>query len=224
FSLQMPRPRHHKADPEQQKAFKRELPKQVHQIQQAHPHAQVELWAMDEHRVGLKPVIRRIWARRGQRPVIHVHQRYEWLYVFGFVHPGTGESQWLLLPSVNVEVFSLALRHFARAVGAGLHRHIVLVLDRAGWHKSEEVVVPEGIHLVFLPPYSPELQPCERLWPLTNEAIANHRFQTLDELQEVQAQRCIALQDDAACLRHATQFHWWPSAFAGGDLADSPSK
>ncbi len=158
LSLQMPRPRHHKADPAQQELFKRELPEQIRQIQHAHPHAQVELWAMDEHRVGLKPVIRRVWARKGHRPLIRVQQRYEWLYVYGFLHPETGASQWLLLPSVNIEVFSLALAHFAQAVKAGPDRHVVLVLDRAGWHKSGEVLMPEGIHLLLLPPYSPELQ------------------------------------------------------------------
>ena len=63
FSLQVPRPRHHKADPGEPELFKRELPEQVRQIQHAHPHAQVEVWAMDEHRVGLKPVIRCVWAR-----------------------------------------------------------------------------------------------------------------------------------------------------------------
>ncbi len=212
FSLQMPRPRHHKADPAQQEAFKRELPEQVRQTQQAHPHAQVDLWAMDEHRIGMKPVTRRAWAHKGQRPLIRVQQRYEWLYVYGYVHPESGKSQWLLLPSVNVEVFTIALAHFAQAVGAGPDRHMMLVLDRAGWHESRELVLPEGIHLVFLPPYSPELQPCEHLWPLTNEALANRRFETLDELQEVQAQRCVALQDDPDGLRHATLFSWWPPA------------
>jgi transposase len=166
----------------------------------------VELWSMDEHRVGLKPIIRRVWASRGHRPVIRVQQRYEWLYVYGFMQPETGASHWLLLPSVNVEVFSIALQHFAQAVGAGSQRRILLVLDRAGWHESGEVAVPEGIHLVFLPPYSPELQPCERLWPLTNEAIANRRFETLDELQEVQAERCVVLQDDPLHLRRHTLF------------------
>jgi DDE superfamily endonuclease len=107
---------------------------------------------MDEHRVGLKPVIRRVWACKGNRPIIRVQQRYEWLYVYGFLHPETGVSHWLLLPSVNVEIFNIALAHFAQAVDAGLHRRIILVLDRAGWHESGEVVVPEGIHLVFLPP------------------------------------------------------------------------
>lgn len=208
FSLQMPRPRHHKADPAAQELFKRELPEQVRQVQHAHPEAQVEIWAMDEHRVGLKPVIRRVWARKGHRPFVRVHQRYEWLYVYGFLQPETGQSQWLLLPSVNVEIFSLALSHFAQAVGAGPHRHVVLVLDQAGWHESNEVVVPEGIQLLFLPPYSPELQPCERLWPLSNEAIVNRRFESLDELQEAQAARCVALQDNPLYLRQHTLFHW----------------
>jgi len=210
FSLQVPRPRHHKADSAQQEAFKRELPEQVRQIQQTYPVAQVELWAMDEHRVGLKPIIRRVWARRGRRPIIRVQQRYEWLYLYGFVHPESGESQWLLLPSVNVEVFSIALAHFAQEVGAGPDRHVILVLDRAGWHESGEVAIPKGIHLVFLPPYSPELQPCVRLWPLSNEAIANRRFETLDELQEAQAEQCIALQCDPLRLQQHTLFHWWP--------------
>ncbi|GHO61212.1 hypothetical protein KSC_001040 [Ktedonobacter sp. SOSP1-52] len=212
FSLQIPRPRHHKADPAQQETFKRELQEQVRQVQHAHPHEQLELWAMDEHRIGLKPVIRRIWALASARPVIRIQQRYEWLYIYGFVHPQSEESQWLLLPSVNIEVFTIALQHFAQTVGAGPERQIILVLDRAGWHESSEVDVPEGIHLVFLPPYSPELQPCERVWPLSNEAIANRHFKTLDELQEVQAQRCVALQNDVTCIRHATLFHWWPTS------------
>jgi transposase len=130
----------------------------VNHIRQAHPHAQVALWAMDEHRVGLKPIIRRVWARTGQRTIIRVQQRYEWLYVYGFVQPESGESQWFLLPSVNVEIFNIALALFAQAVGAGPDRRIILVLDQAGWHESSKVIIPEGIHLVFLPPYSPELQ------------------------------------------------------------------
>ncbi len=214
FSLHIPRPRHHKADREKQESFKNELPEQVQQIKQIYPQAQVELWCMDEHRIGLKPVVRRVWARKGHRPVIRVQQRYEWLYVYGFVHPESGDTHWLLLPTVNVDVFSIALAHFAQAVGAGTERYIILVLDRAGWHSSQALTVPDGIQLVFLPPYSPELQPCERLWPLSNEAITNRRFETLDELQEVQAERCLALQNNPTCIRRITLFHWWPISFA----------
>src|SRR5260370_39222401 len=80
----------------------------------------------------------------------------------------------------------------------------------AGWHTSKALVVPEGIHLLFLPPYSPELQPCERLWPLTNEALANHSFRTLDDLEAAQIQRCVVLQNQPEVIRSHTHFHWWP--------------
>ncbi|RTI19173.1 transposase, partial [Thermus scotoductus] len=61
----------------------------------------MELWAMDEHRLGLKPVYRRVWAPRGRTPLAWVRPRYRWLYVYGFVRPSTGESEFWLLPTVN---------------------------------------------------------------------------------------------------------------------------
>ena len=69
--------------------------------------------------------------------------------MYGFLHPETGESYWLLLPSVNVEVFTIALQQFAQAISAGPERQIVLVLDRAGWHSSARLKLPEGIHLAY---------------------------------------------------------------------------
>ncbi len=70
-----------------------------------------------------------------------------------------------------------------RLARAGPDRRIILVLDRAGWQSSQMLRVPDGIHLVFLPPYSPELQRGFRLWPLTIEAIANRSFKRLAELR-----------------------------------------
>lgn len=148
----------------------------------------------------------------GPQPRVTVHQRYQWLYVYGFVHPASGQTHWLLLPTVSLEVFALALAHFAQMVGAGPNKRVLLVLDRAGWQKSRQLTLPEGLHLIFLPPYSPELQPCERLWPLTNESIANRHFRDLDELEEAQAQRCLVLQNQPEAIRSLTHFHWWPSA------------
>jgi transposase len=117
----------------------------------------------------------------------------------------------LLLPTtVSAEVFTIALAHFAQAVGASESKRILLVLDRAGWHSSQEIVVPRGMHLLFLPPYSPQLQPCERLWPLTNEGVANRVFPTLDDLQAAQAQRCVVLQNQPELIRSLTHFQWWP--------------
>ncbi len=90
-------------------------------------------------------------------------------------------------------------------------KQIVLLLDGAGWHKSATLSLPRGIQLLFLPPYSPEVQQAPRLWPLSNEPLANRMFASLDELEQVQAERCRWLQDHPAVVRAHTCFHWWPS-------------
>jgi transposase len=140
-----------------------------------------------------------------------VQQRYEWLYLCGFVRPTTGETEWWLLSTVTAPLFGQMLAAFARDVGAGPHKRIALVLDAAGWHTGDEVQVPEGIHLVFLPSYSPELHPAEHLWPLTNEPLANIRFESLADLEAVQAERCLVLQQQPDLIRQHTLFHWWPT-------------
>ena len=70
-------------------------------IRAVDPDVPVELWAQDEARIGLHPIERRVWAKRGHRPVAVQHPGYEWLYVYGFVRPTTGEVEWLLMPTVN---------------------------------------------------------------------------------------------------------------------------
>jgi transposase len=154
--------------------------------------------------------LRKVWAKRGQRPVVTTIPRYEWLYLYGFVCPQTGQTYWLIMPSVNITIFNLALAEFAKSVGAGKDKRIVLVLDGAGWHTSEKVQIPEGLEFIFLPPYSPELQPAERLWSLTNEAIANRAFDTLDQLQAAQEKRCLALAEQSPLIKALTCFKWWP--------------
>jgi DDE superfamily endonuclease len=167
---------------------------------------------MDEHRIGLKPILRRVWARRGQPVRAVVHPRYEWEYVYGFVQPEDGTTHWVLLPTVSTEAFSAALADFARDQGVGPTKQIVLALDGAGWHSGTQVQVPAGLHLVPLPPYSPELQPAERLWPLVNEPLANRAFETLIALDAVVGERCVYLAEHPEMVRGHTHFHWWPRA------------
>ncbi len=183
-------------------------------MEKAYPEARVELWAEDEARLGLKPVMRRVWAPVGKRPIARVKRGYKWTYVYGFVRPTTGEVYWLVLPTVNKELFSMALKEFAREVGAGENKRILLVLDQAGWHTSGQVEVPEGIHLEFLPTGSPELQPAERLWPLTNEGVANRLFEEISEIEDALMERCVELLKQAQAIRDLTNYHWWPQEAA----------
>jgi len=66
--------------------------------------------------------------------------------VYVLVCPDTGETEWLIAPTVNMAWFNLALVQFAKAVGAGPNKRVVLVLDGAGWHTGKRVVVPEGAY------------------------------------------------------------------------------
>lgn len=90
----------------------------------------------------------------------------------------------------------------------------MLVLDNAGWHGEPGLRIPDGVRLVFLPPYSPELQPAERLWPLLDEPLANRHFDALDDLDAALAERCRALDGDPARIAAHTNFHWWPKPIA----------
>jgi transposase len=172
--------------------------------------ASVELWAVDEHRIGLKPILHKVWCFDGRRPTAPVQHRYDWRYLVGFVHPALGRTIFHLATSVSIPLFEAELAAFARQFGASPRKQIVLVLDRAGWHASVKLRVPEHLHLLFLPPYSPELQPAEHLWPLTNTALANRHFVNIEELEEAQAARCVALQAQPRLIRSATLFSWWP--------------
>ena len=158
----------------------------------------------------MKPILRKVWAPRGCRPSASGHHRYQWLYLYGFVRPASGEVVWFIANGVNTALFRALLASFAAEVGAGPDKHIILVLDGAGWHVARDLEVPEGVELMFLPPYSPQIQPAERLWPLTNEPIVNEYFETLEELDEVLAERCRILANDPNQIKAHTLFEWWP--------------
>ena len=102
----------------------------------------------------------------------------------------------------------LALFDTAQA-GAGRARMIVLGLDSAGWHTEPNLVVPDGIRLAYLPPYSPELQPAEHLMASPRRAARqNQSFETLADLDRAITERCLVLDGDQLSL--GTNFHWWP--------------
>ena len=164
---------------------------------------------MDEHRVGLKPILRRVWARKGKRPAVMVRPRYEWLYVYGFVRPETGETVFWLAPGVNSETFELITAAFLRERDAP----VMLVLDQAGWHISEQAKALEAkaaLELVHLPTSSPELQPAERLWELCDEPLVNKVFENLQDLEAALAERCVRLTKETERIRSRTLYHWWP--------------
>jgi hypothetical protein len=170
----------------------------------------IETFATDEHRIGLKPILKRIWAPRGQRPTAIGHHRFDWLYVTAFVAPATGETFWYLSNSVSKLLFEALLDLFAKEVGAGKDHIVILVLDNAGWHTRAGLRIPQRLRLVHLPPYTPELQPAETLRVHVDEPIANKHFDTIADLDHAVAEQCRKLEKDTGRIKGQCRFHWWP--------------
>ena len=123
---------------------------------------------------------------------------YEWVYLFAAVNPLTGESSALLAPTVNTAYMNVHLRFISEQVGE--HRHVVLVLDQAGWHVAKGLKVPKNLTLLYLPPYSPELNPVERVWAyLKSHYMSNRTFADYDDLFDASREAWNKLDEERLC-------------------------
>ena len=121
------------------------------------PGPAIELWWQDEARVGQKNTLPRRWARKASRPSAYKDQRTAYAYIFGAICPEKGKGAGLVLPRCDSEAMSLHLAEISRSVSP--RAHAVLILDGAGWHGALDLVVPDNITLLTLPPYASELNP-----------------------------------------------------------------
>lgn len=170
-----------------------------------HPDQAVEVWFQDEARFGQQGTLTHVWAETGSRPTAVKQTEYEWLYVFAAVNPLNGESTAILTPTVNTDYMNEHLRFISEQVGD--KRHVVLVLDQAGWHVAKALKVPPNLTLLHLPPYSPELNPVERLWAyLKSHYLSNRVFDDYDHL--FASVRDAWLQLDEPRLQSLTQTMW----------------
>ncbi len=117
--------------------------------------------------VGQKNRITRRWAKRGTRPSAPKDQRTISAYIFGAICPQKGKAAGLVMPHANTEALNAHLAEVALTVEPGAHA--LVMLDRAGWHTSPALKVPDNITLMPLPPRSPELNPVENVWQFMRE-------------------------------------------------------
>lgn len=140
----------------------------------------INVFFFDEARFGLQPCIGRVLCRRGVKPVCEIKPGYSNLYAYSAVDGETGAQFSLLLPEVNTKMMNLYLDYLHRAFP---EQQILLVMDQAGWHKSKSLMIPENIEILHLPPYSPELNPVERLWQWMRRNFTRNRlFKNLGHL------------------------------------------
>ena len=122
----------------------------------------IEVWFQDGARVGRRGTLTRIWAAKGSRPRAVRQQQFQAAYVFGAVCPAEGKAAALVMPKANSDSMQRHLDLISTTITPG--KHGVLVADRAAWHMTGKLLIPENLSILPLPPYSPGLNPVEQVW------------------------------------------------------------
>ena len=162
------------------------------------------IMAQDEGCFGRISRPTRCWAPPGMRPHAPCQVVREYMYVYAAVAPAQGEMTSLILPSADTAMMTLFLEHVSQTFAKYF---IVMQVDGAGWHHSDELVIPCNIRLIEQPPYSPEVNPVEHVWDeLREKYFGNRAFPSLDALIEVLCQGLNVLADDPERLRSLTDF------------------
>jgi transposase len=151
------------------------------QIQAVEHDLPLELWAMDESRFGLQTIRRRRLTLPGVKPIGTYQFEFANFYTYGLVAPRTGEGYFEARLTMNAHDFEAFLHAFAAEEPDRFH---LILLDNARSHHAKTLTLPANLALLFLPPYAPELNPCERVWLALKNRLACLCFPSLYALQE----------------------------------------
>jgi hypothetical protein len=126
-------------------------------------------------------MVAKLWTIQGDRPQVIRQNGFKSAYFVGAVNPESGEKCSLIFDGIDTRVMNCFLEEVSKR--ANNRTHIIMFVDGAGWHSSEDLVVPKNMTLYHLPPYSPELNPIERLWDYVKENYLSGRvFADMEEI------------------------------------------
>lgn len=204
--LRVPRPTHSRQTPGAAEAFKSAVAEKLEALG-IEAGSRVKVWFMDEARFGLHTELRRLWTLRGSRPIVTRQIKYQWDYLYGALGAVSGAAHFAHLPGVSLEWDEVFLRDLAASDPAAIH---VLVRDQAGFHLREgDRRVPARVRLLDLPPYSPELNPCEWLWDVVKDEICNQVHATVAALRRALRPVLQRYWEDAEAVRHLVGRDWF---------------
>lgn len=144
------------------------------------PYSSVNLYVQDESRFGLFTRNGRALTAKGVKPICTYQHKFENTYLFGAFSPINGDSLLLEMPYCNSACFQVFLNEMSSQNPSEFK---VVLLDNGAFHKARILVIPPNIALIFLPPYSPELNPAEQVWQCLKSKLVNKTFKTLNELK-----------------------------------------
>ena len=162
----------------------------------------IELGFADEMRVGLRGMVRRVWGRRGVKVVQRVQLAYRWMYLFLVVDGRRGRLLWTWIDSMRSEAIASAVRGLRLQTDVG-----ALVWDGARGHRGEEVA-RVGLPTIVQPPYSPELNPAERVFEEVRRWVEGRIYPTIEDKMEAVNAYLRELESDPVRVRSLAGWTW----------------
>ena len=164
----------------------------------------------DEARFGRLSDPRACWAPAPTRPMVQKALIREYQYQYVAVSPGDGALDHMTADKMNTANMSRFLDLVSQA---HTDDFVVMVLDGASSHKCKDLKIPESVALVFLPPYSPELNPAEQIWNrLRADYFANKVFDSLDAATNQAVKGLSSMAANRAAVVSLTNWDWINSA------------
>lgn len=160
----------------------------------------------DEARFGRIGDVRKSWAPKGIRPVCQSQFIREYFYVYSAVSPDEGEMFSLILPEASTEAMNVYCLELSRTYP---DRQILMFMDKAGWHVSKKLHLPDNLKIEFLPPYSPELNPQENIWKyFRTNCFANVYFDSLERVEDTLMKEIPLLSNDKNKVKSIAGYNW----------------
>lgn len=167
----------------------------------------IKLFFQDEARFGRINKTSKCWTPPNQRAVIGQQIIREYTHAFSAVCPETGENFSLILPYMNTDSMNIFLRYFSEYYQK---YNVIMCMDKAGWHRSNDLEVMKNIVPMFLPPYSPELNPAEHLWDYIREKkkFNNNVFNSLADVENKLSKALFDMSKDIVTIKSSCNFKW----------------
>ena len=119
-------------------------------------------------------------TKRGVKPITPYQHKFDNFYPFGAFSPINGDSFLLEMPFCNTDTFQVYLQELSEQKPKEFK---IIILDNGAFHHSKSLMIPKNMALLFLPPYSPELNPAERMWRFIKDRLAMKAFKNLEEIK-----------------------------------------
>jgi transposase len=185
--LKVVRPRHPQSSETRRFEFRSQLARQMFSVLREHGaknfrQRPLRIWVADEARFGLHPCHRRAWVARGVRAHKSSRCQYHWQHVWAALQVGGSGSEFYYSNKVDADLSGEFLKQISRRDPWATH---VVIWDGAGYHpRNGDERIPDNVVVLRQPPYSPELNPVERLWDQLRDGLCNRNWRCLDQLLE----------------------------------------